>query len=104
MARAKISQKPKRSTSIMNKFADCRKWSPSKEILDPKNLAKAIAECLLKNDPDGVLEVIQIYLETANMVKIAKKSSISRATLYHSLKNKNPTIKTLAKLIHAVAA
>ena len=88
----------------MNKFVDCRKWSPTKEILDPNNLAKAVAECLLNNDPKGVVEVIEIYLETANIATIAKKSSLSRATLYHSLKKKNPTIKTLAKLIHAATA
>ncbi|MFM8453817.1 MAG: hypothetical protein ACKOAD_02365 [Gammaproteobacteria bacterium] len=72
--------------------------------MDSNNLAKAVAECLLNNDPEGVVEVIEIYLETANIANIAKKSDISRATLYHSLKKKNPTIRTLAKIIHAVAA
>jgi probable addiction module antidote protein len=104
MARTKTLRKLKKSMAGTNKFADCREWSPTKEILDSDNLAKAVAECLLNNDPEGVLEVIQIYLETVNMTKVAKKSSLSRATLYHSLKNKNPTIKTLAKLIHATAA
>ncbi len=104
MAKTKTSQKPKKSLSNTKKTANYREWSPSKEILDPNTLAKAVAECLLNNDPEGVLEMIEIYLETANMVKIAKKSHLSRATLYHSLKHKNPTIKTLAKLIHAAAA
>lgn len=104
MAKIKTFAKPKKSTQDTNKFSDCLEWSPTKEILDPNNLARAVAECLLHNDPDGVVEVIQIYLETVNMVQLAKKSELSRATLYHAFKNKNPTIKTLAKVIHAMAA
>lgn len=104
MAKPKTSQKQKKSIKSINKFSACRAWSPTKEILEPENLAKAVAECLLNNDPDGVVEMIEIYLETANMVKLAKKSHLSRATLYYSLKRKNPTIRTLAKIIHAAAA
>lgn len=48
--------------------------------------------------------MIEIYLETANMVKVSKEAHLLRAILYHSLKNKNSTIKTLAKLIHGIAA
>lgn len=104
MGKLKISRTLKKSVLNTNKTVKCSAWSPTKEILDPNNLALAVAECLVNNDPEGVLEVIEIYLETANMVKISKKAHISRATLYHSLRNKNPTIKTLAKLIHGIAA
>jgi DNA-binding phage protein len=109
MARAKTSQKQRKSAKTTRKWdraklSACREWSPTNEILEPDNLAKAVAECLLNNDPDGIVEIIQIYLETVNVVKFAKTAHISKSTLYHSLKEKNPTIKTLAKLIHAAAA
>lgn len=104
MAKTKTSRMQKKSAKSFNKLSTCREWNPTKEILDPKNLAKAVAECLLNNDPEGVVEMIEIYLETVNIVKLSKKSHIPRATLYNSLKRKNPTIKTLAKIIHAAAA
>lgn len=106
MGKIKTSRKRKGSSPNVSGYdlTGCRVWSPTKEILNVDNLAKAIVECLLNDDPDGVMEVIKIYLETVNRVQIAKKSKLSRATLYKALKHKNPTIKTLAKLIHAAAA
>lgn len=109
MAKVKISQKRTKSVKATKKWdrtklAKCRKWSPTKEVLDPENLARAVAECLLNNDPDGVIEMIKIYLETVDVVKFTAHAHISKSTLYHSLKEKNPTIKTLAKIIHAAAA
>lgn len=109
MARTKTSNKQKKSVGAtknwnVSKLAKCEAWSPTKEILDSKNLAKAIAECLLNNDPEGVVEVIEIYLRTVDRVKFSKRAHISRSTLYHSLKERNPTIKTVAKIVHAAAA
>ncbi len=104
MAKTGISKPLRRSTLDTRKMKSCRHWHPTREILNTNHLAKAVAECLVNNDPEGVLEVVSIYLETANMVKMAQKSQLSRATLYHTLKYKNPTIKTLAKIIHATAA
>ncbi len=48
-----------------------------------------------------MIEVITIYLEAVNKTQIAKQNSMARSTLYHTLKNKNPTLRTLAKLVHA---
>lgn len=76
-------------------------YSPTQEILKGDLTAKAIMECLLNNDPEGVIEVISTYLEVLNKVKSAQRVDLPRSTLYHSLKMKNPTIKTLAKLMHA---
>lgn len=69
-------------------------------VLKKGFLGKAIAECLIKNDPEGVIEVIGIYLDVLNKSRLAKKAGIQRSTLYQALKSKNPTIKTLAKVIH----
>lgn len=106
MDKAKTSRKRKKSLLNITGYdlTNCRTWSPTEEILDANNLAKAVAECLLNDDPEGVMEVIGIYLQTVNRVQASKKSKLSRATMYNALKHKNPTIKTLAKLIHLASA
>src|SRR3990167_235415 len=76
-------------------------FSPTNELADEAFIGKAIVECLNNNDPEGVMEVISIYLNALKKVHFAQKADISRSTLYHSLRKKNPTIKTLAKLMHA---
>jgi DNA-binding phage protein len=78
-----------------------RESNPREELLDQELMGRAIWECLKNGDSEGVIEVIQIYLEAANKTQVAKDSSIARSTMYHTLKSKNPTVKTLAKLIHA---
>lgn len=74
-------------------------YSPTAELLDENFIGKAILECLKNNDSEGVIEVISIYLNTLN--KTSTRDLIPRSTLYHALKHKNPTIKTLAKLVHS---
>ncbi len=69
--------------------------------MDENRIGKAILECLRNNDPEGVMEIIQIYLETLEKIQFMKKADVPKSTFYHSLKSKNPTIKTLAKLVHA---
>ena len=74
---------------------------PIKVLADENFIGKAIIECLRNNDPEGVMEVIEIYLGALEKTKFVQKSHVPKSTLYHSLKSKNPTIKTLAKLVHA---
>lgn len=76
-------------------------YDPTKALLDEARIGRAIWECLKDGDSEGVIEVIQIHLEALNKTKLAKEAGLPKTTLYHSLKSKNPTIKTLAKLIHA---
>lgn len=76
-------------------------FSPTEEILNEKNLGQAIIYCLKTNDPEGVMEVISTYLRVLNKVQMSQNADIPRSTIYHSLKAKNPTIRTLAKLVHA---
>lgn len=92
------------SKQKIKKNAQLRSYSPTEELSDENFIGKAILECLKNNDPEGVMEVLSIYLKTVNKVKSAQQANVARSTLYHSIKNKNPTIKTLAKLvsIHAL--
>lgn len=78
-----------------------RESNPREELLNEELIGRAVWECLKEGDSEGVIEVIQIYLEAVNKTQIAKKTSMARSTMYHTLKSKNPTVKTLAKLVHA---
>jgi len=80
---------------------DFVEYDPIADVLDESFLGRAIFSCLKNNNPEGIIEVISGYLEIANKVKFANNVDLSRSTLYHSLKKKNPTIKTLAKLVSA---
>lgn len=95
----------RRKTSIMKlkKNANITEYSPTKKLLDEEFIAKALWECLKNNDPDGVIEIISTHLEIVNKVKASEKHELSRSTMYHAIKGKNPTIKTLAKLVNCFA-
>jgi DNA-binding phage protein len=79
-------------------------YSPTQELLDETLIRNAIWECLKNNDSSGVMKVLDAYLETTSKESLCQKHSLARSTLYHSLKEKNPTLKTLAKLVSAVHA
>ena len=74
---------------------------PSDYLKNPENIGKAILECLENNDPEGVMEVISIYLEAVNKTKLSQSNHLHRQTVYSALKHRNPTVKTLAKLMHS---
>lgn len=76
---------------------------PSDYLTNPENIGKAILECLENNDPEGVMEVIAIYLEAVNKTKLSQSNELHRQTVYSALKHRNPTVKTLAKLMHSYA-
>jgi len=79
---------------------EIKKDLPGKFIRNKRNIGEAILECLLDNDPDGVMEMISTYLEAVNKSKMSKKNKLHRSTLYSAFKHKNPTIKTLAKIMY----
>jgi DNA-binding phage protein len=84
----------------LKKNAQVIEYSPTEELLDETFIAKAVWECLKNNDPEGVVEIIETHLEIVNKAKNAQKNDLSRSTMYHALKRKNPTIKTLAKMVN----
>lgn len=85
----------------LKKGTGIRKSNPTEELLDEELIGRAIWECLKDGDSEGVIEVIRIYLEAVNKTQFAKESEMARSTMYHAFKTKNPTVKTLAKLVHA---
>lgn len=76
-------------------------YDPTKALLNENRIGRAIWECLKNDDPEGVVEIIQIHLEAVNKTQLAKEAHVPKTTLYHCFRSKNPTIKTLAKLVHA---
>ncbi|MES2122103.1 MAG: hypothetical protein V4492_04915 [Chlamydiota bacterium] len=76
------------------------KHDPFKTLLDEQLVAQAFWECLKDNDPEGAMEVISAHLTALNKAQFAKESDIPRSTVYYSMKSKNPTLRTVAKLIH----
>lgn len=102
MAKIKTLQKQKASTEHqleLNPNASISEHDPLKYLLDEDNIARTILECLKNNDPQGVIEVIEIYLNALNKAKQLKSAQLARSTYYNLLKHKNPTIKTLAKIV-----
>lgn len=78
-----------------------KEHNPSNYLTNTENIGKAILECLENNDPAGVMEVITTYLEATNKAKLSTDHKLHRQTLYSALRHRNPTIKTLAKLMHS---
>lgn len=76
---------------------------PHEWLIDQRNIGNVIMECLIENDPEGVVEAIGIYLKALNKEKFRRKAAIGKSTYYNLMKSKNPTIKTLAKIVHSLA-
>jgi len=72
----------------------------TERLLDEDFIGRAIIECLKNNDPQGVIEILTAYINTAQALQAAQEVDLPRSTFYYSLKSKNPTIKTLAKLVY----
>ena len=108
MGKTMISSKPRKSlknTQEIKRFklkegVVVHKDNSVERLMDEDFIAKAIWECLKDNDLKGVIEVIHTHLAIVNKVKASKEVQLSRATMYNAIKGKNPTLKTLCKLIH----
>ncbi len=74
---------------------------PVVNLLDPDLIGSAIMQCLIENDPEGVMEIIESHLYALNKSKFLRDAKVPRSTMYQLLQRKNPTIKTLAKIMYA---
>ena len=106
MDKKKTSKKRERSSPKqkielrLEDFKDIKKSNPLKELLDVNQTSLAVFECLLNNDPEGAMEMIEIYLYALNKAKLRRKTKLPKSTMYSALKHRNPTIKTLAKIMY----
>jgi DNA-binding phage protein len=105
MDKTKTSKKRQRSLARsaklnLAKVPGLTRANPLKELTDPEKTGLAILECLQNNDPEGVMEMISIYLDALDKAQLRKKNKLPKSTMYSALKHRNPTIKTLAKIMH----
>jgi probable addiction module antidote protein len=87
------------------KKAVSKTHKPSQFFKDHHKVAEALLQSLEENDAGAFLEILDAYLKV-NRTKVARETSLSRTTIQQALsKTGNPTIRTIAKIVHrAVAA
>lgn len=78
--------------------------SKASEFFKNKNeVAKALLDCLIENDTETFMEILDAYL-CVNRTYIAQKAKLTRATVTQAFSKKgNPTLKTIAKIVHEAA-
>jgi len=68
-----------------------------------KEVAQALLECLIENDTETFMEILDAYL-AVNRTHVAQRSKLTRATITQAFsKTGNPTLKTIAKIVHEAA-
>jgi DNA-binding phage protein len=102
MDKTKTSAKQEKSSTKKLKLKSLegvRVHHPEKTLMDEKLVSEGILQCLKENNTEALIEIIEGYLSILNRSKFSRESKVPRRTIYHALKNKNPTIKTLAKIV-----
>ena len=75
-------------------------WNPEDTFMDSQKVGAALLECLVDNDTETFIEILDSYLRI-NRLQVAKNANMSRSTVQLALsKSGNPTLKTLAKIVH----
>lgn len=73
---------------------------PEKSFEDRSKVGMALLESLIANDTEAFIEILDGYIHI-NRSYVAKKAKIARSTVQQALSGKgNPTLKTLAKIVH----
>ena len=86
------------------KDARLRDHDPSEFFKRHDKIAEALLKSLEENDAAAFLEILDTYLHI-NRTKVAKETSLSRTTVQNTLSGKgNPTIRTIAKIVHRAVA
>lgn len=79
-----------------------KRFDASKKLRNPNFVAKAFFQALRDNDVEAALDTISGYLMAISKAEIAKKGEMATSTVYYALsRGANPTLRTLAKLLHA---
>lgn len=109
MAKRKISKKQKFCLDDMpiiksKKRTPNLQHKPSDFFQSHEKVAEALLRSLEENDAGAFLEILDAYLRV-NRTKVAKATKMSRTTIQNALsKNGNPTIRTIAKIVHRAVA
>lgn len=91
-------------TLKVNKKAKLEKHDSGEFFKDFDKVGTALLESLVENDTEAFIEILDAYLKV-NRAKVAKKARMSRSTVQHALSKKgNPTLKTIARIVHESVA
>ena len=82
--------------------AKVKRYDPTQQLADEDFIARTLLECLKNNDPEGVIDTLNAHFEALGKLAVASTSGLATSTFYHALKSKNPTLKTLAKLVSSL--
>lgn len=90
---------------IKKKGLKTKRYDPGKRLRNPKFVAEAFFQALSENDVDAALDTLEGYLMATGKATLSKEGNIAPSTVYNALsEGANPTLKTVARLLHAVAA
>jgi DNA-binding phage protein len=104
MAKATTSKKQKRSKPI---YLTAYEPFTSPGLGDPKLVIETLLECIVEGDLNSFREVLGSYLVRVNKADFAKKSRLSRRTLYSLMDMKkpfNPELSTVSAILKSIAA
>ena len=80
--------------------SDLHDSKASEAFKDVEGVGRALLECLIDNDTESFMEILDAYL-SVNRTKIAERTNLTRATITQAFSKKgNPTLKTIAKIVH----
>lgn len=89
---------------VSSKKMKTKRFNPSSRLKDKDFIAKALFEALTEGDAEAALEIINAYVKAVQKAEIASGEHMPTSTVYHALSEKgNPTLKTVAKVLHAVS-
>ena len=79
--------------------------SNTKEFFkDHQVIAEALLQCLIENDTEAFMEILDSYLRV-NRTQVAENANLPRSTVSLAFsKRGNPTLKTIAKIVHEAVA
>ena len=84
----------------LKKKVNLKTHHPEKSFKDLDKVGAALLESLIANDTEAFIEILDAYLRV-NKSKVAKNAKMARSTVQQALSKKgNPTLKTLAKIVH----
>lgn len=89
---------------MTSKRIKVKRFDPESKLRNKAFVAKALFEALSDGDEEAALEIIIAYVKAVKKTEIAKQEKMATSTVYHALSGRgNPTLRTVAKVLHAVA-
>jgi probable addiction module antidote protein len=78
-------------------------YDPGERFRDAKKVYLALIDALKEGDASGFKEILAAYLEVVNKDEFAKRSGLSRRTLFRMLSaSGNPTLDNITRIVSAL--